>query len=331
MLLAPVRADYSVSAIGAPVRVAACLRPTSFTPHVTAQNGVKRGWSRQLDLHPTKCHCRRQARVVQRSMVHCRLRFLVDLATEPGLVLLLGYCQPGCAAVGLDGRHYGPVLLSVWHDAVDGPSDIWHVPVNRPRHLWAVCRGVRACDRRRRLHRVLRYAVASGTTCVCPTGYSAASGGACTPPAQVVVAVGGRLDAGLAGTYALSGFNVTAAGAPFPVYARTAPYWAWTPAGSVDVLLTYLPAPRNWALVTSAGALRFAFANASGQTIALPLGSTLSALAFNASDASAFSMPGTIVISAVASTSKHRWRMGGLLWVLMHASLPSLALLRHCF
>lgn len=151
-----------------------------------------------------------------------------------------------------------------------------------------------------------RYAVASGTTCVCPTGYSAASGGACTPPAQVTVAVGGRVDAGLAGTYALSGFNSTAAGAPFPVYARTAPYWAWTPVGSIDVLLTYLPEPRNWALVTSAGALRFAFANASGQTIALPLGSTLSALAFNASDASAFSMPGTVLISALASTSEHR-------------------------
>ena len=148
------------------------------------------------------------------------------------------------------------------------------------------------------------YAVASGSACVCPAGYSSAGGGACTPPAQVSLTVGGGVDPALAGNFTLVGSNSTAAGAPFPVYGRAAPYWPATPAGSYDVLLTYLPVPRNWALVsTGAGAPRLAFASAPGQTIALPLGSTLSALVFNATDASAFSTPGSLQVVAGSAGS----------------------------
>lgn len=148
-----------------------------------------------------------------------------------------------------------------------------------------------------------RYAVASETTCVCPAGYSSAGGGGCTPPAQVSVAVGGGVDPGHAGNFTLVGSNSTPAGAPFPVYARIVPFWPWAPAGTSDVLLTYLPEPRNWALVSTAGALRLVFANAQGQSIALPLGSTLSALAFNATDASAFSTAGTLLVASSGTVS----------------------------
>ena len=147
------------------------------------------------------------------------------------------------------------------------------------------------------------YAVASGSTCVCPSGYASAGGGGCTPPVQVSVAVGGGVDPALGGNFTLIGSNWTAAGAPFPVYGRIAPYWPSTPAGSSDVFLTYLPEPRNWALVSSgAGAPRFAFANSPGQTIALPLGSALSALVFNATDASAFSTPGSLQFAVSGSS-----------------------------
>ena len=142
------------------------------------------------------------------------------------------------------------------------------------------------------------YEVASGTTCVCPAGYT---GAGCTPPAQIALSVSGAIDTALSGSYVFVGSNLTAAGARFPVYVKVDRYWPATPLGSSDVYLSYVEDKRAWALsslLAAPGKLKFAFTNSANVTIALPLGSILPALAFNASDALSFSSTGTFEITA---------------------------------